>query len=108
MGGIKQKQHVKQLKVRLASLLTSRSEAYRQRMVDEYFEQFNESLEKDIKRVLNKGHAMEIVHALLTTRAVYDALLINECVANWDIGPVAEIICCRTTEQLKDLHSAYK
>jgi len=105
--GMKQKAQVKQLKVRLASLLTSRSEAYRQRLVDEYFEQYNKDLEGEIKKVLVKGHAMEITHALLTTRAVYDAMLINQCVADWNIDPVAEIICCRSTHQLKELHHAY-
>ena len=51
--------------------------------------------------MLQKGRTMHIMHALLMTAAEYDAVLIEEAVKNWDIHPVAEIICCRTTKQLQ-------
>eukprot|EP01083_Nonionella_stella_P087538 243605_1 len=104
----KNKAAVKQLKQRLASLLTSRSEGYRQTLIGAYRQQYGLNLEKDIKKIIVKGHAMEIIHGLLMTRAQYDAILISEYVANWDIDPVADIICCRSTFQLQELHDAYK
>jgi len=104
----KNKQAVKQLKQRLASLLTSRSEGYRQTLIQAYRDQYGKNMEKDIKAIIVKGHAMDIIHGLLMTRAQYDAILISEYVANWDIEPVADIICCRSIVQLKELHDAYK
>ena len=99
---------MKQLKQRLASLLTSRSEGYRQTLIQAYRDQYGKNMEKDIKAVIVKGHAMDLIHGLLMTRAQYDAVLISEYVANWDIEPVADIICCRSLIQLKELHDAYK
>eukprot|EP01084_Bolivina_argentea_P116154 206432_1 len=107
-GNTKNKRDIKQLKHRLASLLTSRSEGYRQRLIEEYREQYGKHLEKDIKKLISKGHALQIIHGLLMTRAQFDAALINECVARWDIDPVADIICCRTVPHLKELDAAYK
>eukprot|EP01084_Bolivina_argentea_P320086 555312_1 len=104
----KNKTAIKQLKQRLASLLTSRSEEYRQTLIGAYRQQYNRSLENDIKKIIVKGHAMQIIHGLLMTRAQYDAILISEYVANWDIDPVADIICCRSMFQLQELHDAYK
>ena len=104
----KNKQAVKQLKQRLASLLTSRSEGYRQTLIQAYKDKYSRNMEKDIKGIITKGHAMEIIHGLLMTRAEYDAILISECVQNWDIEPVADIICCRSMKQLQELHTAYK
>ena len=98
----KNKKAVKDLKQKLASFLTSRSEGYRQSLIQKYRELYGKNLEKDIKGVMPKGkHTMEIIHGLLMTRAQYDAILISECVANWDIEPVADIICCRTMKQLQ-------
>eukprot|EP01084_Bolivina_argentea_P272650 464285_1 len=98
----------KELKRRLATLLTSRSDGYRQELIKAYRKQYNCNLENDIKKVIVKGHAMEIIHGLLMTRAQYDAILIEECVSNWDITSVADIICCRSKFQLQELHDAYK
>ncbi len=92
----------------MASLLTSRSEGYRQTLIQAYRDQYSKNMEKDIRKIITKGHAMEIMHGLLMTRAQYDAILISECVANWDIEPVADIICCRSMHQLQELHEAYK
>jgi len=104
----KSKQDIKQLKMRLSSLLTSRSEGFRQQLVDSYREQYGKSMEKDIKAVIQKGHALEIICGLLVPVAEYDARLIAEYVQNWDIEPIADIICCRSLKQLKDLHAAYR
>eukprot|EP01083_Nonionella_stella_P187950 691709_1 len=107
-GNTKNKRDIKQLKHRLASLLTSRSEGYRQRLIEEYREQYGKHLEKDIKKLISKGHALQIIHGLLMTRAQFDAELIHECLIDWDIRPVADVICGRKVQQLREIDAAYK
>eukprot|EP00485_Elphidium_margaritaceum_P009581 CAMPEP_0202702632 /NCGR_PEP_ID=MMETSP1385-20130828/15586_1 /ASSEMBLY_ACC=CAM_ASM_000861 /TAXON_ID=933848 /ORGANISM="Elphidium margaritaceum" /LENGTH=594 /DNA_ID=CAMNT_0049360317 /DNA_START=43 /DNA_END=1827 /DNA_ORIENTATION=- len=105
---VKGKKQVGQLKQRLASALTARSEGFRQEVRTAYFEQYGKKLEKDIQRVLEKGHTLHIIQGLLLRSSQYDAVLISEAVENWDIYSVADIICCRDRAQIKQLYEDYK
>eukprot|EP01084_Bolivina_argentea_P116153 206431_1 len=104
----KNRQDMKQLKHRLASLLTTRSEGYREELVIVYYQQYGQRLDRKIKKIIQKGNALNLILGLLMTRAQYDAVLISECVANWDIEPVADIICCRSLAMIRELREAYK
>ena len=70
-------------------------------MVQCYKDQYRHSMEGDIKKVLEHGTVVHILHLLLNTRAQYDAELIQSFVEDWNPKDVAEIICCRTVEQLR-------
>eukprot|EP01083_Nonionella_stella_P003335 9518_1 len=92
----------------LASLLTRRSEGERQRLIQQYREQYGKNLEQDIQTRFTKGHSLQIIHGLLMTRAQFDAELIHECLIDWDIRPVADVICGRKVQQLREIDAAYK
>eukprot|EP01083_Nonionella_stella_P288228 980880_1 len=100
-------QDMQQLKHQLASLLTSRSEGYREELAFVYYEQYGQLLDQKIKSIIQKGNGLNVILGLLMSRAQYDAVLVNECVLNWDIKAVADIICCRSLAMIKELHQAY-
>jgi len=104
---VKDKKDLRQLKMTLASCLASRSEGFRQEIVNSYFMKYGKDLAKDVEKVLVKGNCLHLIKSLLLTRAEHDAVLIHECVQNWDIRSVADIICCRDLSQLRELAQAY-
>eukprot|EP01083_Nonionella_stella_P286766 976036_1 len=99
---------MQQLKHKLGRLLTSRSERYREELVIVYKEQYGKHLLKQIKMKIKERNVLNLIRGLLMTRAQYDAMLISEWIATWDIEPVADIICCRSLAMIRELHEAYK
>ena len=91
----------RQLKKRLADLLTARTEETRQSIVECYQQKYQRNLEKDIEKILEHGTVMHTVHLLLNTRAQYDAEVIYGHIADSKLDPIANIICCRTTAELR-------
>ena len=89
------------MKGRLADLLTARTEETRQLIVLNYRQKYGQSLEKDVKSIFEHGTVMHIMHLLLNTRAQYDAEVIKGYIENSKLKTIANIICCRTTAELR-------
>eukprot|EP01083_Nonionella_stella_P301989 1039200_1 len=89
------KMGIRRINDKLTSLLTRRSEGERQRLIQQYREQYGKNLEQDIRTKFPKGdsfkRSLQIIHGLLMTRAQFDAELVHECVCDWDLKPVAEV-----------------
>lgn len=99
---------LRQLKKRLADFFTALTEDARQSVVESYQEKYQKNLEREIQKILQHGTVMHIMHLLLNTRAQYDAEVILGLIQDSKLKPIANIICCRTTAELRVFtHSVY-
>jgi len=93
----------------ILQLLTARSNAQRQEIQTVYKTLFGKDLVKDLKGELS-GKFETLIVALMSTPLAYDVTLLRKAIkgAGTDEKVLVEILASRTTQQVKDIVSAYR
>ncbi|EGW11614.1 Annexin A3 [Cricetulus griseus] len=92
----------------LISILTERSNAQRQLIVQEYQAKYEQELKDDLKGDLS-GHFEHIMVALVTAPALFDAKQLKKSMkgTGTDEDALIEILTTRTSRQMKEITQAY-
>ncbi|CAJ1052532.1 annexin A5-like [Xyrichtys novacula] len=93
----------------ILQLLTARSNAQRQEIQTVYKTLFGKDLVNDLKGELS-GKFETLIVALMSTPLAYDVTLLRKAIkgAGTDEKVLVEILASRTTQQVKDIVSAYR
>merc|ERR1712228_273055 len=105
---VKNKKNVKHFEENLAIFLSTKPYNDRQELIKNYKNEYGVDLEAEIHSILKKDNpVLYIINGLLMTRGQYDAMSIHTSIKDGDFESVADILCCCSLQELKELHAAY-
>lgn len=96
------------MKVCLLELFTARTCAHKKLIADKYERLFENRMIADIRTILKKGFALEIIAGMIMTPAEFDAECLIGAMSKRNINIIISIIATKNFKQLKQIKRAYK